>query len=430
MFASCAVLLFAYQRIKLQLRQGHVLDEHEDADLYYEALREFGCVNFFFETYGGLFRGTNDQRQAMMGVNGNWSIIRFDDHGRLLATQRPGSSFNWRSAWRGAVRLPGLKWVEILLFHTRYTPSDEALANVDERTAKNRTLKMRSDSVVNVAQTVLGGWCVPIAFFGDFNLPMTENSHVLTQFAGRMQGMGYRRQPAQHVLSTMCVPETIARERDDYYSQAYDAAYVHDIPDGHCNSRILDIRAIGGILGDDLVGELKPYVAEFYQSKLRKLCSKLRKRRTRLIDNLPRNVGVRNALIAILRDVAAAGGVLALLLCEHDAYFGSLETALGARLLAFQGRPLFENASDDDLEQDVMVVLAEKLRAIEDDMRWPDLDSRCQRNFRDLAAKLEEARVILDNIDCQYHVRIAIGYTLVVSDHLPLVLWFDLDRPL
>ncbi len=64
MFASCAVLLFAYQRIKLATTQGHVLDEHEDADLYYEALREFGCVNFFFENLWRLFRGTNDQRQA------------------------------------------------------------------------------------------------------------------------------------------------------------------------------------------------------------------------------------------------------------------------------------------------------------------------------------------------------------------------------
>ncbi len=192
----------------------------------------------------------------------------------------------------------------------------------------------------------------------------------------------------------------------------------------------MDIRAIGGILGDDLVGELKPTLLNFTRVSCANCAAKLRKRRTRLIDNLPRNVGVRNALIAILRDVAAAGGVLALLLCEHDAYFGSLETCAWRAALGLSGTALFENASDDDLEQDVMVVLAEKLRAIEDDMRWPDLDSRCQRNFGDLAAKLEEARVILDNIDSQYHVRIAIGYTLVVSDHLPLVLWFDLDRPL
>lgn len=430
MLAVCAVLLVAYRRITLERRWEEPLDQHEDADLYYEALRHFGCVDFHFETYGALFRGTNHQRQEMLQVVGNWSIIRFDDEGNVLDTQRPGSPFNWRSAWRAAVRLPGTRWVEMLLFHTRFTPSREALENEAEDTNVARTLRMRSDSILTVAQAVTDGWGIPIVMCGDFNLPINEGHPVLTHFDGQMQDLGFARVPGRQPLSTLCSPGTIARQGQDFYSAAYDGAYLQGIPDGHFASAIMTIEDIGTALGNALIERLKPYVLAYYRRKMGGLLERLRNRRARLLENLPRNRNVHEAFMTILADLRAVGGIRADLFCLREADFRNLEDRLSARLRAFEARPLAANATADDLAADPVAVLMTQLRELETHVRWNDLDGTRQRHIRDFLAELADSQIIFDNIDTRPAVRWALGYSLVVSDHLPLRLRFDLDRPL
>ncbi|MBP9182613.1 MAG: hypothetical protein KBF78_05740 [Fuscovulum sp.] len=432
MNAACALLLFAHRRIRLD-RRAEFQDENEDADLYYEALRHFRCVDFHFETYGALIRCTPEQRGAMMGLRGNWSILRLGEDGSLLATQQPGSSFNWRSAWRAFVPLLGGRWVEVLLFHTRFTPSAEALADRDDETVHDRTLRMRAESIVSVAETVNGQTGAPIVMLGDFNLPMTEGRPVLAGFSDHMAGLGFRRTPGDHPLSTLRSPGSIAQAGADFYSEAYDGAYLQGIPEGHSDALIPRVDAIAAVLGPALCDRLRPFVAAYYRRKMAKLLERLRVVRRMLIDK-PTRGAAEAVLLSILGDVRTeprfAGGALPLLLCQNDAGFGALEAALGARCGAFEGRPMDVSLSAADLDRDPMAGLIRDLGVIETHGRWGALDPARQARFREFAAVLREARVAFDNIDGQASVRLAIGYALVVSDHLPLFLQFDLDRPL
>jgi hypothetical protein len=432
MNAVCALLLFAHGRIWLD-RRAEFVDENEDADLYYEALRHFGCIGFHFETYGALIRCTAQQREDMLNLRGNWSILRLGEDGRLMETQQPGSSFNWRSAWRAYVPLLGGRWVEMLLFHTRFTPSAEALADRSEKNVQDRTLRMRTRSIASVADTVNGQTGAPIVMLGDFNLPMTQGGRVLNGFANRMTGLGFRRTPGDHPLSTLRSPDTIAQEGADFYSEAYDGAYLQGIPEDHSEALIPSVDDIAKILGPHLCDRLRPFVATYYQRKMDNLLERLRVVRRMLIDK-PTRGAAEAVLLSILGDVRTeprfAGGALPLLLCQNDAGFGALEAALGARCGAFEGRPMDVSLSAADLDRDPMAGLIRDLGVIETHGRWGALDPARQARFREFAAVLREARVAFDNIDGQASVRLAIGYALVVSDHLPQFLQFDLDRPL
>jgi hypothetical protein len=242
----CLCLMLCQNNLSLNMQgSAEAIHQSHDPSFTYDALRHFSLVDYHAETYAVLLKlGSEEQRDALLGgeaVNAP-RVIRFDDRGELLKVQRPGSGLNWRSALQMRYPLAPMLWVDMHLFHTRYTPSEailkDAVSGPDGRplTKHDKTVKMRCDSVLAIAShsaALQAKSPFPRILMGDFNIPANDERSVIQQFMKDMETLGFKvRLPingTEYPKTTLRAESTLLTGPADIYNEPYDGAFIANV---------------------------------------------------------------------------------------------------------------------------------------------------------------------------------------------------------
>ncbi|GAB7531225.1 hypothetical protein PS3A_36370 [Pseudomonas sp. 3A(2025)] len=252
------------------------LEGEVDKDVVLDALQRLGFVDRHIETYGMVYRPPfADALQQMFdagvtahGYTGGsdsqasrYDIVRAPLLSGEFNIQQAGGLLNWRSALQVTVPVSDTLNVPLLLFHTRYSGTDEIATEYTGLTKKQRAAKKKADpdrltvaeaevkartqTLSQMAQALLPGHSqngMPL-IVGDFNIPQEylEPTISTTDAAIRKQGIrqellldmakaGYLRHTRQgtlgegHPLTTLKSFGSLALMQPQG-SQPYDGVY-------------------------------------------------------------------------------------------------------------------------------------------------------------------------------------------------------------
>lgn len=380
----------------------------QDPSFVYRALEHFGIISIGAEAYAILCTLTPQQRSALLAQNAPLEILRFDADGELLETQRPESFSNHRSAMRLVLPLPGGKFAEMILFHTRFTPPT-AITKQKNQVAK--TIKMRCDSIHSIAlmDPPEGRMGLARLFFGDFNLPANDNRAELTTFATAMTQLGYTRNPSAqpYPATTLKANKTILSGAAQIYNEPYDAVFTMNMTAPQIVScaalRIIEDMVDHGSFDALVRNAMQGYAGMVYE---------------RLIDKLAKKIVEQE------KEVTTAQGLLRNPTTAVMPAFALARTELEGCSDAFGVRPLDNNTAlaKPVFAQFILDVGLQLLQATGDN------SGRAIKALTTIQTLATETQTALTNLETVRAVRIHTAYRYGVSDHIPIKIEIDLDK--